>query len=128
AQQIADRAITLVRDDRNVLPLRPSQDARVVQINILDSRTGWREGAVGRVVTAEMAKRFPRSVTVQVDDQSTPAEFDDVRKLAQLADTIVVNGYIRVAAYKGSIDLTPAELLLLHDLAASKKPFVFTVF
>lgn len=128
AQQIADRAVTLVRDNRHVLPLQPSPDARVVQINVLDSRTGWREGQVGRVVTAELAKRFPRAVTVQVDDQSTPAEFDDVRKLAQLADAIVVNGFIRVAAYKGSIDLTSGELALLRDLSASKTPFVFTVF
>lgn len=128
AQQIADRAVTLVRDEQHALPLRPSPDLRVVQVNILDSRNGWREGPVGRTVAAELAKRFPRAVTVQVDDQSTPAEFDDVRKLTQLADAIVVNGYIRVAAYKGSIALTPAELSLLRDLAASKKPFVFTVY
>lgn len=128
AQQIADRAVTLVRDDRHVLPLRPSNDMRVVQINVLDSRNGWREGAVGRVVASELAKRFPRAVTVQVDDQSTPAEFDDVRKLAQLADAVIVNGFIRVAAYKGSIDLTSGELSLLRDLSAMKTPFVFTIF
>ena len=37
AQRIADNAITLVRDDRKVLPLRPSPDLRVVQINVLDT-------------------------------------------------------------------------------------------
>ena len=128
AQQVEDRAITLVRDDRHDLPLRPSPDLRVVQINVLDNRNGWREGPVGRVAAAELAKRFPRAVTVQVDDQSTPNEFDIVRKLAQTGDAIVVNGFIRVAAYKGSIDLTNAETNLLKDLSAMKKPFVFTVF
>jgi len=128
AQQIADRAITLVRDERHVLPLKPSPDARVVQINVLDTRNPWREGPVGRVAAAELAKRFPRAVTVEVDDQSTPNEFTMARKLAQIADSIVVNGFVRVAAYKGSIGLTPAEMSLLHDLAAMDKPFVFTVF
>lgn len=128
AQRIADSAITLVRDQRNVLPLRPSPDLRVVQINVLDTRSGWREGSPGRVVTAELPKRFPRAVTVQVDDQTTAAEFDLVRKLAQTGDALVVNGYIRVAAYKGSIALTPSEIALLRDLAAMNKPFVFTVF
>ena len=128
AQQVAEQAVTLVRDDKNVLPLKPSPDTRIVQVNVLDSRGGWREGVPGRVVEAELLKRFPRAVTVQIDDQSTPAEFDDVRKLARLADTIVVNGYIRVAAYKGSIALTSSELSLLRDLIALNKPFVFTIF
>jgi beta-N-acetylhexosaminidase len=128
AQRIEDNAVTLVRDNQHVLPLKPSAELRVVQINLLDTRNGWREGAVGRVMSAEMLKRFPRMVTVQVDDQSTPAEFDLVRKLAWLADAIVVNGFVRVAAYKGSIDLTAAQAALLHDLAATKKPLVYTAF
>ncbi len=128
AQQIAEQAITLVRDDKHVLPLRPSADLRVVQVNVVDSRGGWREGPPGRVVGPELQKRFPRAVTVQIDDESTPAEFDDVRKLAQVSDAVVVNGYIRIAAYKGSIALTPAELRLIQDLIAMKKPLVFTIF
>jgi beta-N-acetylhexosaminidase len=128
AQRISDAAITLVRDDNKVLPLRASPDLRVVQINLLDSRNGWREGVPGRVMTAELPKRFPRAVTVQVDDQSTATELDMVRKLAQLADAVVVNGYIRVAAYKGSIDLTAAQTSLLKDLIALKKPLVYTSF
>ena len=128
AQQIEDQAITLVRDERHALPLRASPDLRVVQINVLDSRNGWREGAVGRLAAAELPKRFPRAVTVQVDDQSTATELDLIRKLAQTGDALVVNGFIRVAAYKGSIDLTNAEVALVRDLAAMKKPFVFTVF
>lgn len=128
AQRVADSAVTLVRDERGVLPLKPSPDLRVAQIVMLDTRTGWREGTVGRVLTAEMAKKFPRAVTVQVDDQSTPNEFDIVRKLAQTADAIVVNAFIRVAAFKGSIDLTSSEMSLLRDLVATKKPFVLTEF
>ena len=105
AQRIADNAITLVKDDAHVLPLRPAADTRVVQINLLDNRSGWREGPVGRIATSELAKRFPRAVTVQIDDQSTAGEYDAVRKLAQISDAVLVNGFIRVAAYKGSIDL-----------------------
>jgi beta-N-acetylhexosaminidase len=128
AQRIADNAITLVRDQRNVLPLRPSPDLRVVQINMLDTRTGWREGPVGRILSAELAKRFPRAVTIQIDDLTTPAEYELVRKLAGLADALVVNGFVRVASYKGSINLNEAQTRLLRDLSASKKPLVFTAF
>ncbi len=131
-QQIADRAVTLVRDDQHVLPLKASPDERIVQINMLDTRSGWQrrpwEKPVGEVAATELAKRFPRAVTVRIDDESTPNEYDMVRKLAQLADAIVVNGFVRVAAYKGSIGLAKREVDLLKDLAAMKKPFVFSVF
>jgi beta-N-acetylhexosaminidase len=128
AQRIADKAITLVKDDHSVLPLRASPDARIIHINLLDTRSGWREGVPGRVVTAELTKRFPRAVTVQIDDESTANEYDLVRKLAQLGDALVVNGFIRIAAYKGSIDLNPDQMKLLRDLVAMKKPLVFTAF
>jgi beta-N-acetylhexosaminidase len=128
AQKISDAAVTLVRDENKVLPLRASPELRLVQINLLDSRGGWREGGPGRTMTAEVAKRFPRAVSVQVDDQSTPSELDMVRKMAQLADAVMVNGYIRVAAYKGSIDLKDSQTALLRDLIAMKKPLVYTSF
>ena len=125
AQRVADAAVTLVRDDRHVLPLKASPDTRVVQLNVLDTRAGWREGPVGGINSVELTKRFPRAVTVSVDDQSTPAELDDVRKLVQLADVVVVNAYIRVAAFKGSIALTRDEMNLIREISASKKPMVF---
>jgi len=128
AQHVEDLAITLVRDNQHALPLKPSPDLRVAQINILDSRNGWREGVPGGTVTAELPKRFPRAVTVRIDDDSSLNEFDMARRLAEMADAVVINGFIRVAAYKGSIDLTPNEVKLLKDLSALQKPVVFTVY
>ncbi|MEO6486951.1 MAG: glycoside hydrolase family 3 N-terminal domain-containing protein, partial [Thermoanaerobaculia bacterium] len=128
AQRIADNAITLLKDEGKVLPLRPSPDLRVVQINVIDTRNGWREGPVGRIVAAELPKRFPRAATVQIDDLTTPAEYQLVRNLAAMADAIVVNGFIRVAAYKGSINLNADQTKLVRELAVMTKPVVFTAF
>jgi beta-N-acetylhexosaminidase len=83
---------------------------------------------VGRTLTAELAKRFPRGTTVQVDDETTAAEYDLVRKLAAMADAVVVNGFVRVASYKGSIDLNADQMKFVRDLVALKKPLVYTAF
>ena len=128
SQQISDAAVTLVRDDRNVLPLAPSADQRVLHINLLDNRTGWREGAVGKVTAAEIQKRFPKAITFQFDDGTTKNEFDMARRMADLVDTIVITAFIRVAAYKGTIDLSQEQLRFLRDLSAVQKPFVFALF
>jgi beta-N-acetylhexosaminidase len=128
SQSISDAAVTLVRDDRNVLPLAASADKRVLHINLLDSRFGWREGVVGRVAAAELLKRFPKAITIQLDDGSTRNEFDMARHMTDLVDAVVVTAFIRVAAYKGTIDLNAEQLRFLKDLSAQQKPFVFALF
>ena len=127
AQQIYDGAVTLVRDERSMLPVRAS-DQRVLHLNVLDSSTGWREGLPGRVLTSEVPKRFPRAVTVQVDERTGANEYAIVRKMAEIVDVVIVAAFIRVADYKGSIDLRPEQLRLLRDLAKMRKPFVFALF
>jgi len=127
-QAMMESAVTLVRDQQNAIPLKASPDQRVLHINLLDSRVGWREGPVGVTFSAELAKRFPRATTIQIDDQSAFGEFQMARKMADLADAIVVSGFIRVAAYKGSIDLTPQQINLLRQLFGLNKPFVFALF
>jgi beta-N-acetylhexosaminidase len=110
------------------LPLAASADKRILHINLLDNRAGWREGAVGRVTAAEMLKRFPKAITVQFDDGTTRNEFDMARKMVDLVDAVVVTAFVRVAAYKGSIDLTAEQMRFLRDLSAAQKPFVFALF
>ncbi|HET7706990.1 MAG TPA: glycoside hydrolase family 3 N-terminal domain-containing protein [Thermoanaerobaculia bacterium] len=128
SQTIADRAVTLVRDEKNAVPLKLAAGQRLLHINLLDNRMGWREGPVGRVLAAELPLRYPGTTTVQLDDQSSAAEFDMTRRMADLVDAVVVTAFIRVAAYKGSIDLTRQQTELLKQLSAINKPFVFVLF
>lgn len=128
AQKIADSAVTLVRDEKNVIPLKLGPEQQLLHINMLDSRTGWREGTPGPTLAAELPKRFPKTTTVQLDDQSIRNEYEMVRGMANMVDAIVVAAFIRVAAYKGSIDLKPEQIKLLKDLSAMNKPFVFVLF
>ncbi len=128
AQKIEDSAITLVRDEKNAVPLRLGPDQRLLHINLLDSRMGWREGPVGLTLTAELPRRFAKTTSVQLDDQSNRNEYEMIRQMAGMVDAVVVAAFIRVAAYKGSIDLNPEQIRLLKDLSAIQKPFVFVLF
>lgn len=128
SQEAMDAAVTLVRDDKQAIPVRPSPDLRVVSINVLDRREGWRDGPVGVTLNAELLKRFPKVVTVQIDDQSSPGELELTKKFAASADVILVNGFARVAAYKGSTSFNEGQLALIKQLSALSKPVVFTMF
>jgi beta-glucosidase-like glycosyl hydrolase len=128
ARSIIEQAITLVRDQKHTLPLKLGDGQRVLCLTILDSRQGWREGFPGAAFRAELRKRHPKTIDVDVDENTSNESFGLIRKLADVADVIIVNGFIRVAAYKGTIDLTDGQLNLLKHLSTLNKPFVFTLF
>ena len=124
ARQIIENAITLVRDKRAALPLKLAPEQKVLFITIVDNSEGWRDGVPGRAFFAALAERHPKSTSVSVSDKTAPAEFDLIKKLAALSDVVIVNGFIRVSSFKGSIDMTEGEINLLKYLSGTEKPFV----
>jgi beta-N-acetylhexosaminidase len=128
AQAIIDSAITLVRDNKNVLPLKLTTAQKVLSITMVDNNEGWRDGGPGRAFVAGLTKRHGATTSVYVSDKTAPAEFDLIKKLAAFSDIVIVNGFIRVAAYKGSIDLSDGEINLLKHLSAMDKPFAFVLY
>ncbi len=66
---------------------------------------------------------------IEISDRTPVAELDLVRALGRDAELVVVGTFVRVAAYSGRIDLTPAQTALLEDLAAAPaRPTVTLVF
>lgn len=128
AQQIIDNAITLVRDTRNVLPLKLAPEQKVLFISMVDNSEGWRDGVPGSAFFGGLVKRHTNSTHVYVTDKTAPAEFALIKKLAAFSDAVIVNGFIRVAAFKGSIDVSEGEIDLLKHLSAIKQPFAFVLY
>jgi beta-N-acetylhexosaminidase len=128
ARQIIDNAITLVRDKRNVMPLKLNPEQTVLFITMVDNSEGWRDGFPGHTFLAGLTERHPKTTSVYVSEKTAPAEFDLIKKLAAMSDVVIVNGFIRVSAFKGSIDLTEGEIDLLKNMSASTRPFVFVLY
>jgi len=128
ARQIIESAITLVRDKRGDLPLKLAPEQRVLFITMVDNSEGWRDGVPGRAFFAALVKRHPNSINVYVTDKTAPAEFELIRKLAAFSDSVIVNGFIRVSSFKGSIDMSDGEINLLKQLSAIEKPFAFVLY
>jgi beta-N-acetylhexosaminidase len=128
ALQIIESAITLVRDTRKVLPLKLTPEQKVLFISMVDNSDGWRDGVPGSAFFAGLVKRHPGSTHVYVTDKTAPAEFELIKKLAALSDAVIVNAFIRVASFKGSIDMSEGEINLLKHLSTIKRPFAFVLF
>ena len=132
AQVVSERSITLLRDERNTVPLRLPADASILYLSVLDYPAGWGIGAPSRTLAPELRKRWPRLTAVELSDRSTAAELDLVQATADRYEAIVAAVFVRTASYSGRMDLAPGLTRLLNEVArrtrAANTPFVGILF
>jgi beta-N-acetylhexosaminidase len=132
AQDLSAKSMTLLKDDRNQVPLRTPRDGSVLYLSILDYESGWSIAAPSRTFIPELRARWPNVTAIELSDRSTTAELDLVRASAPRYDVIVASVFVRAASGSGRLDL-PAQLTrLLGDLArltaGTPRPFVTVLF
>jgi beta-N-acetylhexosaminidase len=130
AERLAQKSITLVKDDRNQVPLRVPKESSVLYLSMLDYASNWRL-APSRTMLPELRRRWPSVTAIELTDRSTTEELELVRATAARYDAIVASVFVRAASGSGRMDLSPPLVKLLGDIsratANSPKPFV-TVF
>lgn len=131
ARQISQKSITLLKDDRNQVPLRTPREGALLYLSLLDYESGWRIAAPSRTFIPELRKRWPNVTAIELADRATASEIDLVRATATRYDAIVVSVFVRTASASGRMDLAPPLVRLLADLAQATantpKPLI-TVF
>ena len=132
ADEVSQKSITLVRDQRNSVPLKIAPDAQVLYLSILDSPSGWRIAAPSRTFIPELRRRYRSVTAVELTERSTMNEVDLVRSMAPRFDAVVASVFIRASSGSGRMDLPANMQALLRALSRqteqSKKPFVAVLF
>jgi beta-N-acetylhexosaminidase len=131
AQIVSERSITLLKDDRNVVPLRVPADAAVLYLSVLDYPSGWAIAAPSRTMAPQLRKRWPRLTAIELSDRTTPSELELVRATADRYDVVIASVFVRTNSGSGRMDLAPPVVQALAHIARRtrdlNKPFV-TVF
>ncbi len=120
AREIAEHAITLVRNDQNLLPL--SKTSRVFNLAITngDDRL-W----IANAFTAAMARGGRRLETIVLDERSSDAEVEKALEKAKGADLVIASLYGRVRSGQvGSVGLPGPGARALSTLIAGKTPII----
>ena len=132
ADEVSQRSMTLVKDQRDQVPLKAPRSAHVLYLSILDSPSGWRIAAPSRTFIPELKQRWPNVTAIELSERSTANEVELVRAIAPRYDAIVASVFVRAASGSGRMDLPPNMQALLRALARqteqSKKPFVAVLF
>lgn len=118
ARTTAERAVTLLRDERTAVPLATARSGRLLYLSVLDYPTGWRIAAPSRTLIPELRKRWGNVTAIELSDRSSAEELDLVRTMAANYDAIVASVFVRASSGSGRLDLGPGVVRLLQDLAA----------
>ncbi len=132
AQQVSERSVTLIKDDRNSVPLKLSPSSSVLFLSVLDYPRGWRIAAPSRAMLPALRVRWNDVQAIEVSDATTPNEIALIRTMASRFDAIVAAIFVRVSSGTNRLDLAPPVVTLLQDLARMSarrnQPFVSAFF
>ncbi|MGE5570985.1 MAG: glycoside hydrolase family 3 N-terminal domain-containing protein [Rhodospirillales bacterium] len=115
ADEIAERAVTLVKNEGSLLPVNGARTAFVV---LPESARGEQ----GRLFAEEVRKRAPDAPLVVLRPDASAAEFDSAIEAVKGARAAVVAAFASVAAYRGSTALAGGYPKLLEALIAGGPP------
>jgi beta-N-acetylhexosaminidase len=118
AGQIAERAVTLVRNEGSLVPLSPTSPASFVVL------TESRGSQQGRVLAAEIRKRIPNAQIAVLDPGAGETDFAQAAASAKAAPVTVVLAFVSVAAYRGSVALAGGYPALLNGILEGGKPVI----
>lgn len=123
ATEIAEHAITLVRDDDKLLPLAGLKpDARIFNLAITNGEDrSWIAGPF----VSRLARGGRRVETLVLDDRSSDQEVQKALELAKTSDLVIASLYGRVrTGQKNSVGLPDPGARTLSTLIAGKTPIL----
>ncbi len=102
AQIVADRAITLVRNEGGIFP--PASPANACVAALSENRYGQQ----GRTLLAEIRRRSPNTKAILLDAAMSKWDLDQAAQSLAGCSSIVAAAYVTVSAYRGDVAL-PGE-------------------
>lgn len=119
AREIAEHAITVARNDANLLPLKASSGARILNLAIVNGETNTRPFA------ATLARAGYKVETIVLDDRSSQAEMQKALDLAKGANLVIASLYGRVrTGSTNSIGLPEAGVRTINSILNTQTPVV----
>jgi beta-N-acetylhexosaminidase len=122
SREIAEHAITLVRNDANLLPLNLSAGATIFNLAITN---GDDRLVVTQPFVSALARSGRKVITIVLDDRSSEAEVKKALDLAGRADMVIASLYGRVRTGQArSVALPEPGAKALTTLIDRKTPMI----
>ena len=121
AREVAEGSITLIRNERDLLPLRGTRRARVMSVSFRNPG----DVLSGRYFDGRLRQTYPRLVTRSVDDATNSEAYAALLSRAGRSDLAVVSVY---SNYAGRVELPDATVEFVNELARRRVTHVVISF
>lgn len=122
ADRVAEKALTLVKNDNGLLPLR---DASASCHYVL---AAGRFSTQGRDFTDDLRAAMKGAKVHLLDPQLPVEEFDELTTEAAGCGAVVVEAYVTASAFRGNVSLAGNYPGFVEKLLAAGKPVAFVAF
>ena len=123
AQSVADRGVTLLRDQQHVLPLDARKPLRVLLVALSSDP----DASPGETIEPELRTRVDSLTVLRGDPQYSPVSALKLPSPGSY-DVAIAALFVRVTDRKGDIGFPPDQHALIDQLIASGKPTIVAAF
>ncbi len=124
SNEIAQNAITLVKNEGTALPLKLGQKALVLAIT-----NGEDRNFVGNTLVRTLSRNGLQTERIAIDERSTEKEIENALKKASEADVVVAGLFGRVrSGAKNSVGLPESGEKVLNEILKGETPVVSIAF
>src|SRR5690606_35107114 len=99
AEEIAQRSMTVLKNDRGLLPLLGTRNARVLSVTYRRSS----DILAGRYFNQHLRSVYPRLSTFELDGDANGDRYDELRDRVRDNVLVVVGTYVTAVSYQGSV-------------------------
>lgn len=124
AETIAEKSITLIKNDKKIIPIDKSNQKNVFWITITEGLGNECE----EFFQSLLQEKFPDSMRALVHEQTNDDYYESILNAAQKADLILLASFIRVKAYQGTVSLSKKHEAFVQKLLSIKVPTVLISF
>lgn len=124
AEQVARRSITLLKNDRGLLPLRGTRSARVLSVSFRRPT----DVLAGRRFDRRLRDVYPRLRTAALDEETPSVVYDSLAVAARRQQLVVVGVHVRAVSYEGSVAVPGRFDEFVKELGVAGVPHVVVSF
>ncbi|HLA79899.1 MAG TPA: glycoside hydrolase family 3 N-terminal domain-containing protein [Vicinamibacteria bacterium] len=118
---IARRAVTVVKNERGLLPLKAEAPLAILHL-VLSSDA--RNDAIQGIPEAELAARKIVTETLNLGPEVSEATTGRILAQAQDFTHVLASCFVRVGAYRGNADMAESHAKLIEALVAAGRPVI----
>ncbi len=123
ADSIAERSITLGRDNRNLVPVRRGS-RKFLSITF----AGASDLIAGGIFNSALKSRLPSLETARADSRTSTLEYAELRRRAEAADILIVGVYVSPTAFAGTVAADTSFAAMVNSMARVGKNVIFISF